>query len=136
MQSQKTPIRKNLYSHHLAALDEYLKSELAFFMTHSNLTQLMVTAVMLPKFLEYRLPIMNFLSRGLSRGSFKIFSRACQQFLFASGWSIDERYMAKYHTMLSEFLGDPTRSKEFYIDGDKFATLATAFVKQLFGPSM
>jgi hypothetical protein len=42
--------------------------------------------------------------------------------------------MGKYHLLLSEFLGDPRRSKEFYIDGDKFATLATTFAKNIFTP--
>ncbi|KAF8806739.1 hypothetical protein BYT27DRAFT_7190388 [Phlegmacium glaucopus] len=42
----------------------------------------------------------------------------------------------EYRHLILEFLGDPTRSKEFYVDGNIFATLATAFAKILFGLSV
>ncbi|KAF8817200.1 hypothetical protein BYT27DRAFT_6949245 [Phlegmacium glaucopus] len=136
-QSQNYHSQKNLYSHHLLSLDKYLRSGLALLTSHSSLAQMMVTGVMLPKFYDYYYSAMDFLGVDLDQESFNAFRRACQPIICPYEWDhivtgIDE--MATYYDLLSEFLDDPIRSKEFYIDGDKFAALATAFSKNLFSP--
>ncbi|KAF8805064.1 hypothetical protein BYT27DRAFT_7339948 [Phlegmacium glaucopus] len=133
---QKNPSGKDLYSHHLCSWHEYLKSELALLMTHSKLAQLMVTAVTLPKFLQYY-PTINtrrILAIDLDEEGFDMFRSAYLPLLFPFLWIEGQEHLAKYHTMLSTFLGDPLHSKEFYIDAGKFAALATVFAKYLFGP--
>ena len=118
-------------------MDEYLKSELALFISHSNLAQLLVTAVMIPKFLQlYCKPIIDILTVDLNQGPFEAFRKAYLPFIFPFLWNNREVHMVKYHILLSDFLGDPMRSHEFHIEGNKFASLATAFTKYLFQPSM
>ncbi|KAF8801496.1 hypothetical protein BYT27DRAFT_7262034 [Phlegmacium glaucopus] len=45
----------------------------------------------------------------------------------------EEQERLKYHNLLSEFLGDPIHSQEVYVDGNKFATLATELAENIFG---
>ena len=95
-----------------------------------------MTAVLIPKFLElYCTPIIDILTIDLNQGPLEAFNKAYIPFIFPFPWNNEEVHMAKYHILLSEFLGDPIRSNEFYIDGNKFAGLATAFVKYIFKPS-
>ena len=110
-------------------MDKYLKSELVHYLAHSHLAQQHVTALMLPTFIEHNSAISNVLARELNLDSQKEFFRASRLFVYPFYW-------AKYHLLLLDFLGDPRRSKEFYIDGDKFATLATTFAKYIFTPFM
>ena len=131
--SHKNPSANNLYSHHLFSWDQYLKFELALLMTHSNAAQPMVTALMLPKFLQHDYLIMKCLAYDLDDGSFNDFHKACSRIL-PIGWPRGEgEHLLRYHILLSEFLDDPMRSQEFHIDGNKFATLAIAFAKYFFG---
>ncbi|KAF8814331.1 hypothetical protein BYT27DRAFT_7238893 [Phlegmacium glaucopus] len=132
--SQNNPSGKDLYSHHLFSWDEYLKSEVALLMTCSKPAELMVTAVMLPNFFQYYPIIKGILSIDLDEEGFERFHRAYHPLLFPFSRIEGEKYFAKYHIMLSNFLGDPLRSQGFYIDDGKFATLAMAFAKYLFGP--
>ena len=88
---------------------------------------------MLPTFLEHSSTIHKLLTRELDLNSQSQFFKASYPFLFPFDLFAQE-YMAKYHLLLLEFLGDPRRSKEFYIDGDKFATLATTFAKNISTP--
>ncbi|KAF8805047.1 hypothetical protein BYT27DRAFT_7193577, partial [Phlegmacium glaucopus] len=111
-------------------------SKLALLMTESKLAQLMVTAVMLPNFLQYSRIIMHILAIDWDSSALKMVWSPFHPLLFPFPWLQSEEYMAKYHTMLSTFLADPLHSKEFYINDGKFATLATAFSKCLFGPSI
>jgi hypothetical protein len=115
-------------------LDEYLKSELVLYLAHSPLAQQSVTALMLPTFLEHYSTIIKLLARELDLNSRSQFITALHRFLFPFDWVVQQEYMGKYHLLLSEFLGDPRRSKEFYIDGDKFATLAKTFAENIFTP--
>ncbi|KAF8802023.1 hypothetical protein BYT27DRAFT_7197492 [Phlegmacium glaucopus] len=122
------------YSQHLLSLDEHLKFELGLLMTHSNestliqATQLLVTAVMLPDFNNvYVDSISKILVIDIHPDSSDACSRAFLRIKYIS---------RQTRRLLSEFLGDPTRSKEFYVDGNKFAALATQFTKILFGPSV
>ncbi|KAF8802019.1 hypothetical protein BYT27DRAFT_6776872 [Phlegmacium glaucopus] len=90
--------------------------------------QLLITAVMLPGFLKYyEEPILKILVIDLDLDPY-------------SGWSGANAHafgtIRHAHHFLLEFLGDPTRSKELYVDGNKFAALATVFAKILFGPSV
>ena len=97
---------------------------------------LLVTAIMLPKFLQFRYPIIDILTANLDQHSFNAFRKASCPFLFPFDWTGREGHMVKYHILLSDFLGDPMRSHEFHIEGNKFASLATAFAKYLFQPFM
>ena len=116
-------------------MDEYLKSEVALFLVaHSHLAQQYLTAFMLPTF--ERSTMDKLLLRELNLNSQSQFFKALFRLFFPFGWRGGQEYMPKYHRLLSEFLGDPRRSKEFYIDGDKFATLATTFAKYIFTPFM
>ncbi|KAF8801487.1 hypothetical protein BYT27DRAFT_7174195 [Phlegmacium glaucopus] len=127
---------KNLYSRYLFSWDQYLKSnQLAPLMISSNLAPLVVAAMMLPTFPRHFHPLMKCLGSGLNDHSFDEFSGACSS-IFPTAWFMDSKEPRKYHNLLSEFLGDPIRSKEFYIDGNKFATLATALAGILFGPTL
>ena len=91
---------------------------------------------MLPKFLQlYYDPIIDILTADLDQHSFNAFTKA-SCFLFPFSWTDKEAHMANYHILLSNFLGDPMRSHEFHIEGNKFASLATAFAKYIFQPSM
>ncbi|KAF8805050.1 hypothetical protein BYT27DRAFT_7193582 [Phlegmacium glaucopus] len=134
--SHKNPSGKNLYSHHLCSWDEYLRSQVGLLRTCSKPAQLMVTAVMLPKFFQYCPIILEILPIDLDREASEIFRNAYLPLLFPFHWDEKEEYLPKYHIMLSNFLGDPLHSKEFYIDDSKYATLAAAFANYLFGSSM
>jgi hypothetical protein len=103
-------------------------------MISSNLAPLVVAAMMLPTFPRHFHPLMKCLGSGLDDHSFDEFSGACSS-IFPTAWFMDSKEPRKYHNLLSEFLGDPIRSKEFYVDGNKFATLATALARILFGPT-
>ena len=96
---------------------------------------LLVTAIMLPQFLQFYYPITHILMADLDQHFSNAFINASWHFLFPflSGREGD---IDKYHILWSDFLGDPMRSHEFHIDGNKFATLATTFAKYLFQPSM
>ena len=101
------------------------------------MASLLVTAIMLPEFLQfYHNPVIDILTAHLDQHSFNAFNKAYTPFLFPFGWTERGGHMANYHTLLSDFLGDPMRSHEFHIEGNKFASLATAFAKYLFQPSM
>ena len=106
-----------------------------FLAAHSHLAQQYVTASMLLAF-EQRLTIDQLLTRELNLNSQSQFFKASLHVFFPFGWESGQEYMPKYHLLLSEFLGDPRRSKEFYIDGDKFTTLATTLAKYIFTPYM
>ena len=97
---------------------------------------LLVTAIMLPNFLRFYYPIIHILMADLDQHSFNAFNKAYHPFLFPFRWNKTEEHMAKYHILLSDFLGDPMRSHEFHIEGNKFASLATVFARYLFQPSM
>ncbi|KAF8802056.1 hypothetical protein BYT27DRAFT_6778320 [Phlegmacium glaucopus] len=128
---QNHPSGRNVYSHHLLSLNEHLKSELGLFMTHSTestwvqAAQLLVTAVMLPGFPRYPFQIQDILMIDLDPDSSIAFHRAFGHILYA--------FTHGGHLLL-ELLGDPTCSNELYVDGNKFAALATAFATVLFGP--
>ncbi|KAF8815945.1 hypothetical protein BYT27DRAFT_7186431 [Phlegmacium glaucopus] len=137
--SQNHPSQKNLYSQNLLSLDMYLRSGLALLTSSSSLAQLVVTGVMLPRFHHYYLSATVYLGADLDQESFNTFQRA--SFPIICPYDLDNTYlgveeMAAYYGLLSEFLDDPLRSKEFYIDGNKYADLAMAFAKNLFSPPM
>ncbi|KAF8802000.1 hypothetical protein BYT27DRAFT_6776449 [Phlegmacium glaucopus] len=88
--------------------------------------QLLLTAVMLPEFLIYHQTIQQILVMDLDPDSSIAWSRAFHRTFLSNPYSL----------LLLEFLGDPTRSKELYVDGNKFEALATTFAKPLFGPSV
>jgi len=102
----------------------------------------MITGVMLPDFHHYYYSAMDFLRVDLDQESFNALQRACQpiicpyQWLNDSSIDIDIDEIAAYYVLLSEFLDDPIRSKEFYINGDKFAAFASVFSEFFFGPPM
>ena len=97
---------------------------------------LFVTAIILPEFLQFYDPIIDILVVDLDPHSSNAFKKACHRFLFPFRWVDREGHIAKYHILLSDFLGNPMRSHEFHIEGNKFASLATAFAKYIFQPSM
>jgi len=97
----------------------------------------MVTGVMLPGFYGYYYSATYFVGADLDQESFRTFRSACHPIICPYEWShtgLVLEDMAAYYSLLSKFLDDPIRSKEFYIDGDKFAALATTFAKHLFSP--
>ena len=91
---------------------------------------------MLPKFPQFRYPIIDILTADLDRRSYTAFRKASGPFFFPFNWTGREGHMAKYYILLTDFLGNPMRSHEFHIEGNKFVSLATAFAKYLFQPSM
>jgi len=107
-------------------------------MAHSSLVQLLVTAVMLPGFPQHDLLIMGCLRSVLDHASGGKFDYA-RSLIFPMWPPFDKVYkehQCKYYILLSEFLGNPMRSQEFYVDGNKFAALATTLSTILFGLSM
>ncbi|KAF8801492.1 hypothetical protein BYT27DRAFT_7341968 [Phlegmacium glaucopus] len=129
----KNPSEKNLYSHYLFSWDQHLRSnQLAPFMISSNLAPLVMTAVMLPTFAQHFDALVKCLGNNLDSDSFDGFYIACYS-IHPANRSIE--ILPQHHNLLSEFFGDPIRSKELYVDGDKLATLAAELAKILFGPT-